>query len=222
MRPAVIVFDVNETLSDMAPMGQHFAELGASEEHAKTWFASVLRDGFALAAAGANTDFRTVAESALRSIFAGQRLNRPDDEAVAYVLECMMGLAVHPDVPDGVARLAADGHRLVTLTNGAAATAEALLTRAGVRDRFEALLSVEDAPRWKPAAEAYRYAAHRCGVPLEKMLLVAVHPWDIDGAARAGMQTAWINRSGTAYPPFFRAPNHTVGALPELAELVAR
>jgi hypothetical protein len=26
------------------------------------------------------------------------------------------------------------------------------------------------------------------------MLLVGVHPWDIDGAGRAGMSGAWINR----------------------------
>lgn len=29
MRPSVIVFDVNETLSDMSPMGARFADVGA-------------------------------------------------------------------------------------------------------------------------------------------------------------------------------------------------
>ncbi len=33
-------------------------------------------------------------------------------------------------------------------------------------------------------------------------MLVAVHPWDIDGAARAGLATAWINRNGGVYPDF--------------------
>jgi len=28
-----------------------------------------------------------------------------------------------------------------------------------------------------------------------QMLLVAVHPWNIDGAARAGMATGWVNRA---------------------------
>lgn len=201
-------------------MGQHFAELGAAEEQARTWFASVLRDGFALAATGAAADFRTIAEAALQGTFAGQRLNRPVDEAVAHILECMQALGVHPDVPDGVARLAQNGFRLVTLTNGAAATAERLLTGAGVRDHFEALLSVEDAPRWKPAPESYRHAAQACNAQSGEMLLVAVHPWDIDGAARAGMQTAWVNRADAAYPPFFTAPTYTVRALTELAGLL--
>ena len=35
-------------------------------------------------------------------------------------------------------------------------------------------------------------------------MLVAGHPWDID-AARAGVQTAWLDRSGSSpYPPFFQ------------------
>ncbi len=50
-RPSVIVFDVNETLSDMAPLAARFADVGAPDLLAKVWFASVLRDGFALAAA---------------------------------------------------------------------------------------------------------------------------------------------------------------------------
>lgn len=50
--PSVIVFDVNETLSDMSPMAQRFSDVGAPAHLAKLWFASLLRDGFALTAAG--------------------------------------------------------------------------------------------------------------------------------------------------------------------------
>nr|WP_254925633.1 MULTISPECIES: hypothetical protein [unclassified Rhodococcus (in: high G+C Gram-positive bacteria)] len=49
-RPRVIVFDVNETLSDMSPLSERFADVGAPNELASLWFASVLRDGFALTA----------------------------------------------------------------------------------------------------------------------------------------------------------------------------
>jgi 2-haloacid dehalogenase len=39
-KPSVIVFDVNETLSDMSPMAQRFADIGAPEHLAKLWFDS--------------------------------------------------------------------------------------------------------------------------------------------------------------------------------------
>ena len=53
------------------------------------------------------------------------------------------------------------------------------------------------------------------------MMLVAIHPWDIDGAARAGMATAWLNRGGRDYPTHFTQPDHTITALAELAGGVA-
>jgi 2-haloacid dehalogenase len=56
------VFDVNETLSDMAPMEQRFADVGAHPLLARTWFASLLRDGFALTAVGASERFATLGE----------------------------------------------------------------------------------------------------------------------------------------------------------------
>jgi len=43
--------------------------------------------------------------------------------------------------------------------------------------------------------------------PAEQMLLVTVHPWDIHGAARAGLSTAWINRAG-GRPVLHKSGNH--------------
>lgn len=54
---SVVVFDVNETLSDMTPMGQRFADVGLPGHPAKLWFASLLRDGFALTASGDREQF---------------------------------------------------------------------------------------------------------------------------------------------------------------------
>jgi 2-haloacid dehalogenase len=219
-RPDVIVFDVNETLSDMGPMGQRFADVGAPPELAKLWFASLLRDGFALTAAGGQERFAVLAEDVLRSLLAAVRLDRDVDEAVDHVLTGMSELEVHPDVPDGLRRLRQGGSRLVTLSNGATSVADSLLTRAGVRDQLEELLSVEDATAWKPAGAAYRWAAERCGVALEDMMLVAVHPWDVDGAARAGVRTAWLDRRGTAYPSYFTPPELTASSLRHLGDLL--
>lgn len=216
-KPAVIVFDVNETLSDMAPMAQRFAAVGLPEHVAATWFASVLREGFALAAAGTEAPFAQIASSVLRGLLLQAGVRDDLDGKIDQVLGGFMQLDVHPDVPDGVRALKADGLRLVTLTNGGAAVPEALLRRAGLREEFERVMSVEAAGVWKPAPASYGYAARECGVPLADMLMVAVHPWDVDGAARAGMQSAWIDRSGAAYPPYATPPTYTASGLTDLA-----
>lgn len=217
MQP-VVLFDVNETLSDMGRMSQHFEEIGAPPQLAALWFASVLRDGFALTSVGQNPPFREVAEGALRSVLADQMLNRDGEDAVAHVMTALQALPVHPDVVDGVRALSAAGIEVSALTNGAATTAEDLLERAGLRGAFVAVLSVEDAPRWKPAPDAYAYALSALGREGSEVVLVAVHPWDIDGAARAGLRTAWLNRGGTPYPAAMTPPDHEVSSIAGLAD----
>ena len=215
--PAVVVLDVNETLSDMAPLAGRFVELGASPLLAATWFAALLRDGFALAAAGASAPFAQVGTEVLRTLLAGEDLDRSLDDAVDHVRSGFAELDVHPDVPDGLRALTAAGLRVVTLSNGSASVARRLLTRAGVAQYLELMLSVEDAGVWKPAPGAYAYAAGWCGVDVADLMLVAVHPWDVDGAARAGLRTAWVNRTGSAYPAHFRRPDVEVASLGQLA-----
>lgn len=212
----VIVFDVNETLSDMSPMGVRFSDVGAPAELAKLWFATLLRDGFALTASGDNGSFAAIGAEVLRELLTGVEVDRPLASAVEHVMGGMTGLAVHPDVPAGVRALSAAGFRLITLSNGSAQIAGKLFSEAGIRDDFEMLLSVEDAPAWKPARASYEYAAGAAATETSAMLLVAVHPWDIHGAARAGLRTAWLNRTGAAYPGYFEAPEITVTALTEL------
>ncbi|WP_258802333.1 haloacid dehalogenase type II [Pseudarthrobacter sp. NS4] len=217
MSPSTIVFDVNETLSDMSSLAERFEEVGAPASLAKLWFATLLRDGFALTAAGDNRPFAEIGAEALRGLFAGMDLDRTPDGAVDHVMAGLAGLGLHADVPEGVKALKAAGFRLATLTNGSTGVAEKMFADAGIRDSFELLLSVEDAQSWKPARAAYEYAALACGAAPAELLLVAVHPWDIHGAGRAGLGTAWINRSGGKYPGYFQAPDYTVSGLDQLA-----
>ena len=221
-QPELIVFDVNETLSDLAPLSQRFAAVGAPEHSADLWFTSVLRDGFALAAAGTSESFADIAAALLRVQLPEAHLNRSLPDAVAFVMDGFGDLSVHPDVVEAVHALADAGIRLVTMSNGATAVAERLLTAAGIVGRFEHLLSVEDAGVWKPARQAYHYALERCAVGASDAMLVAVHPWDIDGARRAGLRTAWINRAGASYPAHLLPAEVVASSLVSLADLFVR
>ena len=104
-RPTVIVFDVNETLSDMSPIAARFTDIGAPAYLARVWFAALLRDGFALTAAGGNGTFAELGAEGLRVLLAGEPLNGDLDHAVAHVMDGFAALSLHPDVPAGVQAL---------------------------------------------------------------------------------------------------------------------
>ena len=217
--PTLVLFDVNETLSDLQPLRSRFEEVGAPGELLEVWFASTLRDGFALAAAGGYADFRTVAIGVLRGLLTRvEGLTHDPADAAQRVIAGFGELDVHPDVAEGMRKLADAGVRMATLTNGAAEIAEKLLARAGLVELVERRLSVDDVRRWKPAPEPYLHATRELRVPVEQCVLIAVHPWDIDGAKRAGLQAGWLNRSGSPYPDFFQAANVTGATLGALAD----
>ncbi|MBG6218923.1 2-haloacid dehalogenase [Arthrobacter sp. CAN_A6] len=205
-RPSVIVFDVNETLSDMGPLADAFTRAGVPASLARLWFTEVLRDGFALTSAGDNPAFADLATDSLHRLLT--QTSGPGDyqEQVDSIMAVFTNLSLHPDAGPGISALSRIT-QLITLSNGATSVAESLLSRGGVQDKFSRFLSVQDAPRWKPAREAYDYAARETGQTVDQLLLVAVHPWDIHGANTAGLKTAWINRTGASYPSYFTAPD---------------
>jgi len=218
-----VLFDVNETLSDMSHMAGAFEHVGAPGHLSQLWFAHVLRDGFALVSVHEQQPFEAVARAALRAL-----LSRPDvqlslsvDSAVDSIIAAFKALPVHADVAPAMQALQTAGFKLATLTNGSRSNSEALLERAGVRAAFDAVLSVEDAETWKPGTNSYNYAVQQLkGASASEVVLVAVHPWDLHGAHKAGLRTALLDRapSPTPYPPFFATPTYTVRDLRELAQ----
>jgi 2-haloacid dehalogenase len=222
-RLAVVAFDVNETLVDLEPLRERLQEVRAPGELLESWFAGTLRDGIALTTAGAYADFQTIARGGLTALLTGMSgLDRAPDAASEYVMAGFSELPLHRDVADGMSVLRAADVRLVTLTNGSAELTEQLLERGGVGELVERQFSVQKVGRWKPAREPYLHAARECGVPADGVALIAVHPWDIDGAKRAGLLAGWLNRPDTVYPDFFEQPDAAGPDLAALAQALLR
>ncbi len=96
--------------------------------------------------------------------------------------------------------------RPILLTNGSKASTMSLLRQTGLDRLVDRVVSVEDVKLFKPRPEVYAHAARQCRVRLNRMALVAVHPWDINGAKAAGCTGAYV----TADRPFastMRAPD---------------
>jgi len=214
----VVLLDVNETLSDLEPLRGRLAAVGAPGHLLDAWFAATLRDGFALAVGEAQAPFLEVGAAVLRTLLAPlPALTLPLEQAVQQVLEGMGALGVHPDVPEGLRLLAGGGLRVVPFTNGAADSAAQLLERAGLSALVERCLSVQDAGRWKPHPQSYAYALGQCRVEPGKAALVAVHPWDTDGARRSGLVSGWVDRADVPYPEVFLPPDVRGPDLPTVA-----
>jgi 2-haloacid dehalogenase len=96
-----------------------------------------------------------------------------------------------PDVRSGLEALRRQ-RVTATLSNGHLAL---LVDLARYGDlRFDCLLSAELARAYKPVAEVYLTGARLLNVKPAELMLVAAHPWDLQGARGAGLRTAFIDR----------------------------
>ena len=186
-RPLVVAFDVNETLFSLDAIGQALDEVGAPAGTLQRWFSQVLLDGFALTCAGDFIAFRTLAARTLAAMLG-------DEAHATTVVDRFTHLDPHPDVRPALERLRDAEVPAVTLTNGHADITRHLLDRAGMGDLVRACHDVGEVKRWKPAALPYEHCARRYGLAPERMALVAVHAWDINGAHRAGLATGYARR----------------------------
>jgi 2-haloacid dehalogenase len=215
----VQVFDVNETLLDLAAMDQHFERIFGHAGVRVDWFTQMIQSALVATVTGAYRQFGAHAMAALEMTAerAGVELTDDDKQAVAVQ---MRQLPAHPEVAGALRRLRDNGLRLASLTNSTEEVARAQLDHAGLLDAFELVLSADTVGRLKPGPEPYRMAAERLGVAVAEVRLIAAHAWDVAGAARAGCATAFVARPGKVLDPLVERPGIVGADRAEVAEAI--
>jgi 2-haloacid dehalogenase len=213
-RPLAVAFDVLETLLDLQPLHDRFAEIGQPTHLVQPWFLRFQRDCMALTLSGDVAEFYAAARQALRTE-TGQRVA---EDQIDHVLEAFGSLPAHPDAAPAMRRLAAAGIRIGCLTVGHPDTTTQFLKHAGLAEHVDHVVTTQRVGTWKPAAAVYHVTAKALGVPTHRLALVAVHAWDCHGAKRAGCLAGWCARLEGAYGDVFTPSDVTGDDLEQVAE----
>lgn len=221
MRRRVIVFDVNETLLDLGGLDEPFQDVFGDTLAKGQWFAKLLNLALTATIVEDYRDFSMLARAALQQVAVQHRVSLTDSQTV-QILDRMRHLPAHTDAPPALERLRAAGFRLAALTNSAPAVAQEQLRHAGLAPFFEAILSVDEARRFKPAPAPYRMAARYLQVRTYDLRMVAVHDWDIIGAMAAGCQGAFLARGGIEFNPLAPRPDVLETTLDAVAEAIVQ
>lgn len=187
--PEAVLFDCDGTLLLTAEL--HFSAMAQAVERQG---AGMPRDWYmALTGLGRHDLFARLAEE------FGLLLDVP--RLVADSIALTVGLAAEARENPPVARLARQvRNRLpsAVVTNSERPIAEAVLAATGLQDLFDAILTVEDAPRPKPAPDLYLLAARRLGVVPEGCLVLEDSAQGLQAARAAGMR--WIDVREPGWP----------------------
>lgn len=120
------------------------------------------------------------------------------------------------DVHAGLGQLAS-ARPLVALTNG-----NADVGRIGLGEHFQFAVSAREHGAAKPEPSIFLAACARLGIAPQHVLHVGDDPHlDVAGAARAGLMSCWINRTGATWPKSLPPPDVEVSDLLQLADWLA-
>lgn len=215
---AAIGFDVYGTLVDPLAMSGALLPMAGERaaEMAAVWRAKQLEYSFRRALMDAYENFDVCTRDALRyaARTAGVELSEVDEQRL---IDGYLDLEPYPDVIPGIDALQAQGHAVVAFSNGVEASLRELLSRAGVLDHLDGIVSVDSIRTFKPNPAVYRHLAEQLESPRDETWLVSSNYWDVTGARQAGLHAAWLRRDPSAIPdPWGIEPDVVVSTIEEL------
>ena len=130
-------------------------------------------------------------------------------------------LSAYDEVPEVLANLKADGHRLAVLSNASPSMLEKAVEAAGISEWFDELLSVDVLKCYKPTPAVYQLVTERFDCAPRDVTFVASNNWDVSGAGAFGFKTIWVNRAGAPWDKLPGSPDKIVTAIAEGTKSVA-
>jgi putative hydrolase of the HAD superfamily len=219
--PTVLSFDLDDTLWPVGPViAGAEADLYAwlRERHPLIVSGHSIESMQALRAAVSERfpehrhDLTFLRHRALKDLFAAAgHAESLADEALEVFLTARNRVELYDDVRPALTRLRSR-YRLYALSNG-----NADLGRCGIADLFAGHISARAAGVAKPDARIFAQLAQAAGVEAAHVLHIGDDPQaDVVGAAQAGMQAVWLNRTLRAWPAHLPPPARTITSLAQI------
>ncbi|NIC07258.1 haloacid dehalogenase type II [Billgrantia bachuensis] len=221
----VLAFDVYGTLIDthgvVTELEERLGRNGKDSlagEFSRRWRDKQLEYSFRRGLMGAYVPFGQCTREALD--FTDRALQAQlTDVDKDHLMAVYARLPAFPEAAGALERLAAYGIRCVAFSNGTSEAVNGLLEQAGILERFEAVISVDEVKRFKPDPAVYAHLRNRLEVAPGDTWLISSNPFDVIGARHAGLHAAWVRRSLDApFDPWGVEPDLTVTDLDVLAE----
>lgn len=213
-----VAFDIIGTCFNLEKPRQKLLALGAPAYALELWFAQTLRDAFALSYAGGYQSLKQVLEAELPRTLKILGIEA-DTMQVSSVVNSFSELELQSEGVESFQILMEVGWKLVALTNGSEDSTRKLLERASVMQHFATIFSCDSIQKTKPHPDVY-------AMPKQDtegdVWLVAAHAWDIAGASRAGLRTAFVTKEEKSYLSVYPQPEVVAGDLAEAARKITK
>lgn len=212
----IVVFDIIGTCFSLSKPQQQLIKLGAPQYALELWFAQALRDGFGFSHSGGYKPLKEILKAELPRTLKLLDISVNSTE-LTEVMETFSELELQPSAEEAFDILAQEGWKIVALTNGSEKSTRNLLERVGMQKYFSQIYSCDEIAITKPHPDVYKMIE---ADNLENVWLVAAHAWDIAGAKRVGMKTAFVQYVEKDYLEVYPQPTIICENLAEAARQI--
>src|ERR1700694_166281 len=196
-----LAFDAYGTLFDVFSVTALCEQLFPTKGNqlAQIWRTKQLQYSLMRSLMGRHRDFWGLTDDGLVWASKNLQLDLTADKK-KQLMDTYLSLAAFPDVKPGLEALKKQGVKLAILSNGEPKMLEAAAKSAGIRDLLDDVISIEEVKIFKVSPRVYNLAPERLKVTNPELGFISANSWDINGAASAGLNTFWIQRSAAEVP----------------------
>lgn len=215
LKQKIILFDINETVLSLKSLRPKFHAALHDERLTDTWFSMLLHASTVSMVTAVKADFASLAKISLTSLAARLGIELSND-VIDDILSTFAELSPHADIKPALSELREAGFKTAALSNSSRNLISKQIENAALGDFFDEVISVQESGTFKPSGEAYELASMRLGRAKQDLRLVAAHDWDTHGALCAGLDAAYINRTGSLYNPLYKKPDIVAATMQEI------
>jgi len=201
-----VFFDMNETMLNLSLLKDSFDKHFDDKYVLKYWFTKLLHTSTVVGSMNEYTDFGQLSEAVLENLFHenGKQLTT---ETKNEILGSFKSLPAYHDVPLSLNLLRENGIKTIAVSNSSLTMIKEQLTNANIIELFDGYYSVDSIKKYKPFHNIYEYVANQENLAIEDIAMVASHDWDLFGAKKVGLITAYIKRKEEIFNPYYPQPD---------------
>ena len=220
MKKAVF-FDMNETLLNLSLLKNQFDKHFNDNYAMKYWFTKLLHSSTIMGIMDEYRNFGELADVALENLFFENKKHL-SSKVKTEILSEFRKLPAYHDVRPALTKLKDHNIRVIAISNSSLVMIEEQLKNANIIDLFDSYYSVDNVKKYKPFKNIYLSTAKHEGLNTQDIVMVATHDWDLFGAKKAGLSTAYVKRKEQIFHPYYLQADYSASSLPELIEQILK
>jgi 2-haloacid dehalogenase len=215
-----LVFDAYGTLFDVRSVLSRCEEVfpGHGSDLTGLWRTKQLEYTWLRSLMGEYENFWQVTQDGL--VFACRSLDlAPSQHQIDNLMQAYLTLSCFPEIPAALEALG--GVPCSILSNGTPNMLNSVVRNAGLKSRFQHVLSVDEVRTYKPSPVVYRLAEDHLGILREEIGFVSSNGWDVAGGRTFGFQAFWLNRQNAPAEVLGVQPDRIIHLATELTSVLA-